>query len=52
MNTLTKTQLKSLYKNLNDFMKVFTLEKDTNFVRVKNIVAVKLADLEIKDEQN
>ena len=52
MNTLTKTQLKSLYKNLNEFMKVFTLEKDTNFVRVKNIGAVKFADLEVKDEQN
>ena len=51
MNTLTKTNLKLLYKNLNDFMKVFELEKDTNFVRVKNIVAVKLADLETKEDE-
>ena len=47
---MTETELKLLYKELNKFIETFELKSDTNFIRVKNIVAVKLSNLITKDE--
>ena len=47
---MTETELKLLYKGLNKFIETFELKGDTNFIRVKNIVAVKLSNLITKDE--
>jgi hypothetical protein len=48
---MNEQELKDLYKNYTKFIKLFELEYDNSFVRVKNLIATKLANL-ITSEEN